>query len=89
MGRKTRGYFRTVLDLAEAMEEVLGDKCCAYTEAEISEELKKIKSGIQYYTTEFEDGGVAHIGLSSVIRNGRPALNEHTLYGTWVRRRGT
>lgn len=87
MGRKNQGYFRTVLDLAGAMEQVLGDESCAYSEAEISRELAKAKGRVRYHTTEARDDEVAHIGLSSAVGNWRLSLREHILYGTAVRER--
>ncbi|KAL9024274.1 MAG: hypothetical protein Q9180_007948, partial [Flavoplaca navasiana] len=40
-GRTIRGPFRAATDLAEAMNETLGDEYCAYTDQEIEKELEK------------------------------------------------
>lgn len=78
-GRKTQGYFRAALDIAEAMRNVLGDESCAYTNAEINHELKRFKSGIQYYTTDTTSDGISHIGLGS--KSGKFSLGNAPFYG--------
>ena len=78
-GRKIGGPFRAVTDLAEAMKEVIGDRTCAYTHAELAGALQQ-QSGVRYYSSRPDSAGVAHIGLSSV-RARRVILNGSTPYG--------
>ena len=78
-GRKLRGPFRAVADLSEAMEEVLGQETCAYTNSELARELSK-RSGLRYYASDSPENDLSHIGLSS-RRLGRVPFNSTKLYG--------
>ena len=78
-GRKVRGPFRATADLAEAMREVLGDECCAYTDSQLARELS-VQPGVKYYSGDSQDGDVSHIGLSS-RRLGSVPYNSTKLYG--------
>lgn len=80
-GRKTRGSFRNVLDLAEAVREVLGDELCAYSESEIMRQLGKSKAGLKFYSTSDTDSGISHIGISSLKDGQRLRLRDKSLYG--------
>ncbi len=78
-GRRMRGDFRAAADLSGAMEEVLGNETCAYSNEEMLSALNR-ESGVRYYATGANDNGVAHIGISS-IRLGRVPYNSTLLYG--------
>lgn len=80
-GRKMRGSFRNALDLAEVVREVLGDELCAYSDDEISRNLNKSRTGVQFYSTSDTDNGVSHIGLSSSTNGQRLRLVDNSLYG--------
>ena len=67
-GRKLRGPYRAVDDLAEAMKEVLGDETCAYSNDDLSRALEK-QPGLRYYTEHVKARDVVHIGISSIRRN--------------------
>ena len=78
-GRRMRGDFRAAADLSGAMEEVLGNETCAYSNKEMLSALNR-ESGVRYYATGGNDKDVAHIGISS-IRLGRVPYNSTLLYG--------
>lgn len=80
-GRKMHGSFRNVLDLAEAVKEVLGDDLCAYSNSEIARQLDKSGRGVQFYSTSDADHGVSHIGISSFEGGIRLRLDDKSLYG--------
>ncbi len=64
-GRKLRGPLRAAVDVSEAVQEVLGDDLCTYSESEIARELKREGNGLRYYVSEPDDDSVAHLGISS------------------------
>jgi len=78
-GRKVRGHYRAVADLSEAMEEVLGNETCSYSDSELARELSK-QPGLRYYASDPQDSDVSHIGLSSISR-GRVPYNSTKVYG--------
>ena len=78
-GRKLRSPFRAAADLAEAMNEVLGDKTCAYSDSQLAKALKR-QPGVRYYSTRPKNGQVGHIGLSSVRRR-TVKIDRFKLYG--------
>lgn len=78
-GRKVRGHFRAVADLSEAMEEILGDESCAYSDSQLARELC-VQPGVRYYANDGLRDDVSHIGLSS-RRSGRIPFNSTKLYG--------
>ena len=82
--RRVRGGFRATADLAEAMEDVLGDEFCAYSEAEIARELNRDTRGLRYYTLEKRDKGISHIGIGGHSGLG---LDNSRLYGGRRRRK--
>lgn len=77
-GRRVGGHFRATADLSEAMDEVLGNETCAYSDSELARELSK-QPGIRYYASDGM-GGVSHIGLSPSSRS-RVPYNSTKLYG--------
>ena len=83
-GRRIRGPFRAVADLAEAMREVLGDQTCAYTEAELASALQR-QPGLRYYSGTSNADGVGHIGLSS-IRLRKLDMKSASTYGATTAR---
>ena len=80
-GRKMHGSFRNVLDLAEAIKEVLGDDLCAYSNSEIARRLVKSGHGLQFYSTSDADNDISHIGISSFERGENLHLDDKSLYG--------
>ena len=82
--RQVRGAFRASADLAEAMQDVLGDEFCAYSDGEIAKELARDEKGLRYYTSENSDKGILHIGVGS---RGGVGLDDSKLYGGERRRR--
>ncbi|KAL8833414.1 MAG: hypothetical protein Q9176_007996 [Flavoplaca citrina] len=80
-GRTIRGPFRAATDLAEAMNETLGDEYCAYTDQEIEKELEKSGNMLRYYSTlSDDDDRLLHVGMTS--RPGaRVVLRKQKLYG--------
>ena len=84
-GRRIRGPFRAVADLAEAIKEVVGDQICAYPESELAEALRR-QPGLRFYSDAPAANGIAHIGLSS-MRLRRVVVDDSVVYGTkaWQR----
>ena len=82
--RRVRGNFRATADLAEAMEDVVGDEFCAYSEDEIAKELNRDIRGLRYYTSERSNRGISHIGIGghSVL-----GLDNSRVYGGRRRRK--
>ena len=78
-GRKLRGHLRSVADLSEAMQEVLGDEVCAYSDSELAKELDRFP-GVRYYAADSKDRNISHIGLST-FRLGKVPFNSMKLYG--------
>ncbi|MCJ1423557.1 hypothetical protein MMC29_001441 [Sticta canariensis] len=79
-GRKTRGFLRPALDIAEAVRDVLGEELCTYQSEEISRTLDTMRMGVQYYAADADGDGVSHIGLGS-NRSRRLLLSNDTTYG--------
>lgn len=79
--RKMRGIFRNVLNLAEALKELLKNDFCAYSNSEIARQLNKSRYGLQFYSTSDTDDGISHIGISSFAGDRRLRLVDHGLYG--------
>lgn len=79
-GRKTRGFLRPSLDIAEAMRDVLGEELCTYQNAEISRALDKMRIGVRYYAADADADGISHIGLGS-NRSGQLLVSNDTTYG--------
>ena len=82
--RRLRGNFRATADLAEAMEDVLGDEFCAYSEDEIAKELNRDTRGLSYYTSGRSDRGISDIGIGGHSYLG---LDNSTFYGGKRRRK--
>ncbi|KAL8787900.1 MAG: hypothetical protein Q9213_001927 [Squamulea squamosa] len=79
-GRTLQGPFRAAADLVEAVNEKLGHKYCAYTDAEIQKELEKSGTVLRYSSTFRKDSELLHIGLTT--RPGpRVSLARGKLYG--------
>ena len=79
-GRKTRGFLRPALDIAEAVRDVLGEELCTYQSEDISRTLDTMRMGVQYYATDADGDGVSHIGLGS-NRSRRLLLSNDITYG--------
>ena len=79
-GRKTRGFLRPALDIAEAVRDVLGEELCTYQSTEISRALDTMRMGVRYYAADADGDGVSHIGLGSE-RSRRLLLSNDTTYG--------
>ena len=79
-GRKTRGFLRPALDIAEAVRDVLGEELCTYQNAEISRALDKMRIGVRYYAADADADGISHIGLGS-NRSGQLLVSNDTTYG--------
>ena len=77
--RRVRGSLRAVVNLAEAISEDIGQDLCAYSHAEMAQELRKVPVGIQYYAIDTQ-AGVSHIGLSST-RGKMLRLSKTKIYG--------
>lgn len=77
-GRKVRGPFRAAEDLSEATREVLGSETCAYSDAQLADELQRYRLG--YYSKDVDGKGTSHIGLTSV-KNCNVKLDRTKLYG--------
>ena len=87
-GRTIRGPFRAAADLAEAMEETLGDEYCAYTDREIETELENSGKRLRYYSTlSDDDDWLLHVGLTSQP-GARVVLRRQKLYGAEEKERG-
>ena len=82
--RQVRGVFRATADLAEAMEDVLGDEFCAYSEDEIARKLDSDTRSLRYYTSERSDKDISHIGIGDYSGLG---LDNSKLYGGRRRRK--
>lgn len=78
VGRGIRGNYRAAADLAEAMQETLGDEFCAYPDSELGKELEREGLALRYRTTEVRDTGLSHIGLA---KGGFLVLDRSKLYG--------
>lgn len=79
-GRKTRGFLRPALDIAEAVRDVLGEELCTYQSAEIFRALDTMRIGVRYYAADADGDRVSHIGLGSE-RSRRLLLSNDTIYG--------
>lgn len=80
-GRTIRGPFRAAADLAEAMNETLGDEYCAYTDQEIEKELERSGNMLRYNSTLADDDDqLLHVGLTSQP-GARVLLDRRKLYG--------
>lgn len=77
-GRRIRGNYRAAADLAEPMQETLGDEFCTYTDGEIARELEQEGLALRYRTTDVKDTGLSHVGLA---RGGFLILDRSKLYG--------
>ncbi|KAL8866108.1 MAG: hypothetical protein Q9198_009039 [Flavoplaca austrocitrina] len=87
-GRTIRGPFRAATDLAEAMNETLGDEYCAYTDQEIEKELEKSGNRLRYYSTlSDDDDRLLHVGMTSQPE-ARVVLRKQKLYGREDKGRG-
>ena len=85
--RKIGGPFRATLDLAEAIHNTLGDESCAYSQAELAQQLKNANGTLQYYATRNHVvGGVSHIGIGPAGAQ-KLTLEEGALYGANCQRR--
>ncbi|KAL9023784.1 MAG: hypothetical protein Q9196_006975 [Gyalolechia fulgens] len=83
-GRTIRGPFRAAADLVEAMNGTLGHEYCAYTEKEISHELKKSGDRLRYNTIPEDDrDGLLHVGVTT-NPSARVLLSDKRLYGKFV-----
>ncbi|KAH8744105.1 hypothetical protein BGZ57DRAFT_862765 [Hyaloscypha finlandica] len=72
--------YRAVTDLSEAMRNDLGDRICAYTGKELSQELDKIQ-GVKYVVIYEIEERFPHIVLSSKSDGEGFKLEFGTLYG--------
>lgn len=72
--------YRAVTDLSEAMRNDLGDRTCAYSGKELSQELDKIQ-GVKYVVTYEIEKRFPHIVLSSKSDGEGFKLEFGTLYG--------
>ncbi|KAK5661849.1 hypothetical protein OQA88_9953 [Cercophora sp. LCS_1] len=63
-GRPATGVIRGILDVAEVINEQLGDNTCLYGDQELKEELS-YAAPVGYAITERKDG-VRHLGLASM-----------------------
>jgi hypothetical protein len=77
---RVMGKYRAVTDLSEAMRNGLGDRTCAYTGKELSQELDKIQ-GVKYVVTYETEERFPHIVLSSKSDGEGFKLEFGTLYG--------
>lgn len=84
-GRRIRGNYRAAADLAEAMQETLGDEFCTYSDSEIARELEREGLALRYRTKDVRDTGLSHVGLA---RSGFFVLDRSKLYGARRRVRG-
>ena len=79
--RRTLGKYRAAVDMVEAVHNSLGRDICAYSDAEIEQQLRR-SPGIKYVVMErTENAAPYHIGLSSVEDGEKFKLNFGELYG--------